>query len=390
MYNLMWKVGGISLFLLQMTKALALDPRFEIYLLCEKMPAQFRSQIQEPDLNIVETGFSGTSSGGTFKAGINWILLPTNFVKKVAKIISKIDPDILNPHDFPDVLYATHYKAHIKSDAKVCWFCHEPFRPFYDSTTLRQPVHERVFFTAYRRLFSRTDINYIRSLVDSVGANSKCTAKSIRKIYGRNARVIYPGIDVNRFRPVASDVKNNLKCDSLILSVGTIDFSVKNLGIIPTVLSKIGTKYNLKWVHVGDGRDKLRLLNLAKSYRVSEYLKIIEYASEDELISYYSAANVVVYPSIQEPFGLVPLEAMACETPVVTSKFGGPSETVVHGKTGLLVDTTSVGEIALAVSYLLDNETVARNMGISGCKRVSEHFTLEKTAKDFTSLIGST
>jgi len=71
---------------------------------------------------------------------------------------------------------------------------------------------------------------------------------------------------------------------------------------------------------------------------------IAEMLPKDEVIAFYSHADVFVCPSVYEPFGIINLEAMACETPVVASAVGGIPEIVVPGETGLLVEFDAVGE----------------------------------------------
>ena len=67
----------------------------------------------------------------------------------------------------------------------------------------------------------------------------------------------------------------------------------------------------------------------------------------DQVIALYTHASVFVCPSVYEPFGIINLEAMACETPVVASRVGGIPEVVEHGQTGLLVpiETTSATDV---------------------------------------------
>jgi len=107
---------------------------------------------------------------------------------------------------------------------------------------------------------------------------------------------------------------------------------------------------------------------------------IDHFISREELIHLHSGATVFVCPSIYEPFGLVILEAMACEAAVVASKVGGIPEIVVDGETGFLVDydpaaadafTTS---LAAKVRLLLDDPPKARAMGEAGRRRVLQSF----------------
>jgi starch synthase len=107
---------------------------------------------------------------------------------------------------------------------------------------------------------------------------------------------------------------------------------------------------------------------------------IDHFISREELINLHSSATVFVCPSIYEPFGLVILEAMACETAVVASRVGGIPEIVVEGETGYLVDydpgdiETFTGTLAAKIEMLLTDETRARAMGEAGRRRVIERF----------------
>lgn len=107
---------------------------------------------------------------------------------------------------------------------------------------------------------------------------------------------------------------------------------------------------------------------------------IDRYISREDLIRLHTHASVFVCPSIYEPFGLVILEAMACETAVVASRVGGIPEIVVEGETGYLVDynpdDTRAFTTALAsrVEELLKDTTLASKMGKAGRRRVVDHF----------------
>jgi starch synthase len=107
---------------------------------------------------------------------------------------------------------------------------------------------------------------------------------------------------------------------------------------------------------------------------------IDHFISREDLIHLHSHATVFVCPSIYEPFGLVILEAMACETPVVASRVGGIPEIVVEGETGYLVDLDPgdpdafTSTLAGRLAELLGNTTLAATMGKAGRERVVQHF----------------
>jgi alpha-maltose-1-phosphate synthase len=107
---------------------------------------------------------------------------------------------------------------------------------------------------------------------------------------------------------------------------------------------------------------------------------IDHFISREELIHLHSHATVFVCPSIYEPFGLVILEAMACETPVVASRVGGIPEIVVEGETGYLVDYKQddiegvTSTLADRIEALLGDKDLATRLGKAGRERVLQHF----------------
>lgn len=100
-----------------------------------------------------------------------------------------------------------------------------------------------------------------------------------------------------------------------------------------------------------------------------------------DVIQLYSHAAVFACPSIYEPFGVINLEAMACETPVVATAVGGITEVVADGETGLLVPPGHPDELARALVTLLDDPSRARAMGIAGRRRVEAHFSWDRIAE---------
>jgi len=121
------------------------------------------------------------------------------------------------------------------------------------------------------------------------------------------------------------------------------------------------------------------------------------YIPHEDLIHLHSGASVFVCPSIYEPFGLVNLEAMACETAVVASRVGGIPEIVVEGETGYLVDydpdnaDAFTNAMAARIEELLSDPALAEKMGTAGRERVLRHFGWQaiasRTAELYRSLL---
>jgi len=104
---------------------------------------------------------------------------------------------------------------------------------------------------------------------------------------------------------------------------------------------------------------------------------------EEQYIELYSNCAVFACPSVYEPFGIINLEAMACERPVVASAVGGIPEVVLPGTTGILVPPADPRALAEALNVVLRNRCTARQMGRAGRRRVEQHFS-------WTSIAGHT
>lgn len=123
-----------------------------------------------------------------------------------------------------------------------------------------------------------------------------------------------------------------------------------------------------------------RLMELAKQERVEQYITFAGRKTRDQLKYYYSAADVFVTTPWYEPFGITPLESMACGTPVIGSKVGGIKYSVRDGKTGYLVSPKKPEEIAEKVAELLTNQKLLTFFKENALQRVHSLFTWSKVA----------
>ncbi len=136
----------------------------------------------------------------------------------------------------------------------------------------------------------------------------------------------------------------------------------------------------------GDSRDPddlrstecLRLKDVARHCGVSEQVVFTGHRRRDELRSFYAAANVFTTTPWYEPFGITPLEAMACGTPVVASAVGGLQHSVTDRVTGYLVPPHDPQALAQRLRELHANPQLAQAMGRAGIRRVRSLFTWER------------
>lgn len=129
-----------------------------------------------------------------------------------------------------------------------------------------------------------------------------------------------------------------------------------------------------------------RLMLLAQKLNVSEYIQFEGRRSRDQLKYYYAAADVFISTPWYEPFGITPLEAMACGTPVIGSHVGGIKFTVINGKTGFLVPPKDSATLGLRLKELFENEKLYTLMQKKAIERVNTFFTWETVAQSLATL----
>jgi D-inositol-3-phosphate glycosyltransferase len=130
----------------------------------------------------------------------------------------------------------------------------------------------------------------------------------------------------------------------------------------------------------------VRLQNIAKAYDVLDDIHFAGRKGRDQLKYYYSAADIFITTPWYEPFGITPLEAMACGTPVIGANVGGIKYSVIDGETGALVSPESPNELACKVNELLSDKNKLRQLGKNAIERVNQYFTWASVAKRVNTL----
>ncbi|GAA0563809.1 glycosyltransferase family 4 protein [Chitinophaga japonensis] len=124
-----------------------------------------------------------------------------------------------------------------------------------------------------------------------------------------------------------------------------------------------------------------RLKQLARDLGVQASVTFAGRKGRDELKYYYAAADLFITTPWYEPFGITPLEAMACGTPVIGANVGGIKYSVQDGKTGLLVPPQDPEALAAGISGLMQRRPVLEQMGKNAIKRVNALFTWQRVAQ---------
>jgi D-inositol-3-phosphate glycosyltransferase len=133
------------------------------------------------------------------------------------------------------------------------------------------------------------------------------------------------------------------------------------------------------------------LQSLAQELGIAEHVHFVGKRQQDILRYYYSAGNVVVTTPWYEPFGLTPLEGMACGRPVIGSEVGGITYTIADGRSGFLVPSQDSQALCARLYQLLEQPSLCMQMGKAGRKRVEREFTwstvAQRTARLYTDVL---
>ena len=132
---------------------------------------------------------------------------------------------------------------------------------------------------------------------------------------------------------------------------------------------------NISSPHASDARELQRLADIVVEEKIADFVEFTGSRGRNVLSRYYSAADVFVTTPWYEPFGITPVEAMACGRPVVGSDTGGIRYTIEDGKTGFLVPPKDPDALADRLAMLANNPSLAEKMGLAGAQRAQKMFT---------------
>jgi glycosyltransferase involved in cell wall biosynthesis len=249
----------------------------------------------------------------------------------------------------------------------VC-YCHSPFRYIWhesDRTTHDVPGPLRPSAEVAVRALRRWDCR-AASRVTQFVANSEITRRRIGEFYGRDATVVHPPVDIDRFtcQPDPQDY---------VLSVGEVTRH-KNTELALAAAERAGVAIKV----AGEGPD---LDRLRARYRHAEFLGRVD---DQRLGQLYAGCRALVVPAVEE-FGITMVEALAAGRPVLAAASGGALEIVTEGETGVLVEPRSVDALAEALCA-----TDWERFDVARLRAAAEHFSLTRFRERFVAVVSAT
>ncbi len=259
----------------------------------------------------------------------------------------------------------------IPNGVHIC-YCHTPARALYGyptRTDWRRHWLTRIYGTVVNH-FLRIEDWYAARQVDYFVANSKEVARRIKKFYRRESVVIYPPVELVQVK--AGRVPCDLTKGTYYLYVGKLAVA-KHVKLAISACRKLGEKL----VVVGNGKERSELERRGKLTA-----RFLGNVSDRTLAGLYTGCRAVIFPSEDEDFGIVPVEAMAFGKPVIAHRSGGVVETVVDGLTGVLFDELTVDGLVSAVQKL-----GRLRISAEACRKQAEKFSKERFNKEMKEFV---
>lgn len=279
--------------------------------------------------------------------------------------LSKFDVIISSSHSVAKGVKKREGQVHI------C-YCHTPMRYLWDQRN--EYLHDYRLNMGFRKLIINSILNGIQKWdkknsaeVDFFIANSKNIQGRIEECYQRKSDVIYP--------PVDNEFYTNLHVERTHYVTASRMVPYKKMCLIVDAFSNLPDH---KLVVIGDGPEYSKIVK-----RAASNVEIIRYDTNQLLKYYLSRAKAFVFAS-NEDFGITPVEAMACGTPIIAYAKGGVLETVVENKTGMFYQHQVVKSIIDAV-YKFESDI--HKFKAEDCEERAAKFSVKEFRKNISNFL---
>ncbi len=266
--------------------------------------------------------------------------------------------------------------------------------------------NEKEFFE--KRFCLEKNIVKEANIIISLAESEKNDLENFYQADSQKIKVVPGGVNLRQFQKIdkqkAREEINIPKDKFILLFVGRLEWrkgigtlisaanllknEINNLGVIVVGGKIYGRQKNIK-----DFKEYQRLLAKAKEEKLENIISFIGRVDNGRLPFFYSAADILVIPSYYEPFGLVALEGMACQVPVVASRIGGLAITIQEGINGLLFQPRNPLDLKEKVLRIFKSKELAEYLTKNAYNKIKQNFSWKnislKIEKVYNSLISN-
>jgi len=161
----------------------------------------------------------------------------------------------------------------------------------------------------------------------------------------------------------------------ILISVGNFVETKGHIYILKALPSIIEQHQDIMLILIGGGELKKKYRKICEQLNLTKYVKIMDRINHEKLALWYNAADMFVLPSLNETFGVVLLEALACGLPVIATKTSGPLQIIKDGINGLLVPIRNSSALSNAAKYLLSDKDLLKEMSERALQNINPKYT---------------
>ncbi len=308
---------------------------------------------------------------------IDWIMqLNFNMIAKATEIINKEGGfDVIHAHDWLVTYAAKSLKNAYDIPIVATIHATEAGRNSGIHDDTQRYINDTEWLLTYEATEVIVNSNYMKN--------------ELQRLFGLpydKINVIPNGINLNNFVGIERDYdfrrQYAMDNEKIILYVGRLVYE-KGIQHLIAAMPKILSNYNdAKLIIVGKGGMLDELKAETSNLGLDNKVYFTGYMDSKKIQKMYKCADVAVFPSTYEPFGIVALEAMLAGVPTVVSDIGGLDEIVLHGIDGMKSYAGNANSIADSVTTLLYDHQLATNVSKKAKQKVKEQFNWEKIAQD--------
>lgn len=235
-------------------------------------------------------------------------------------------------------------------------------------------IHNVEWFLTYEAWKVIVNSNYMRN-----------ETANIFSLPENKVRIIPNGVELDKFKGIDRDLAFRRRFaqdkEKIIFFVGRL-VNEKGVQVLIDAVPKILTYYyDVKVVIAGKGPELDNLKAKARWMNISDKVYFTGYISDEDLAKLYKCADISVFPSLYEPFGIVALEGIVADTTVVVSDSGGLGEIINHGVDGMKAYTGNANSLADSIIEILHNPEKAEDMKRAALQKVNDIYNWDKIAK---------
>jgi glycosyltransferase involved in cell wall biosynthesis len=290
--------------------------------------------------------------------------------------IRDISPDIIHAHSFQPYVWGTLFHAR---KAEIVSTIHNDY-PYFKENKIKSIFKK----TIQKKLIelNKTNVvavsNKIYNLLSEIGIPSSSLYLIENGVPLPKHKLTDKQLDKIK-QEIGKDEKN-----ILILSLGRLD-KQKGFNILLHAFQEISKRYkNIKLAILGDGPEKVNLLELTDKLGINQKVNFIGFKSNPE--HYLAIADIYICSSVYEGFSLAVAEAMTFELPTVATEVGAIPDMIEHGVSGLLIEPNNSKAISDAVDVLLSGRYDFKTMGEKARKTIIERYDIGNTANSYLKL----